>query len=458
MEISDKELILFSGGKLIQPIKKKMNKVSIDTRHMEEGDIFVAIKGVNNDGHKFVEDACKKGASCLIVEKDIHISNPEVGVIKVKNTVNALADIARSKRQSIGAKTIAITGSTGKTTTKEILARILGDLFSVAISKGNFNNELGLSLTIINEVTSSSQMLILEMAMRGKGQIRQLCDISRPDYGVITNIGKSHLGELGSEKDIAMAKGELAGHLGSNSVLVVNADSTWTELITRMTRANIVTFGVSEKADVQIFEIEQTPASSKFKIKYRNQILSIKTDVAGFHMIENIAAAMATAISLSVKIEDIAQAVSNLSGYLSRQTVFNSGSLTVIDDTYNASPESTRKGLEVLSLYKNRRRVAVLGNMAELGKQAENLHFELGEYVVKSGVDLLITVGKLSSNIYRGARSFGCLREHAHFETTEAAVSGVAGMLEENDVVLVKGSRYMAMENIVDKIRSSVRA
>lgn len=294
--------------------------------------------------------------------------------------------------------------------------------------------------------------------MRGKGQIHQLCKIGQPDYGVITNIGKSHLGELGSEKEIAIAKGELAQHLNDDNILVLNIDNPWTQLIKQMTKANVLTFGTFDKADIQFFDVRQSPGKSNFKFRHDGKIYDVQTDAPGIHIIENIAAAALIASSFSIEPEEIIEAVSSLSEFLSRQTIFDAGGLTVIDDTYNASPESIKKALDILNLYENRRRVAVLGNMAELGKQTENLHFRLGEYVVNSKVDLLITVGDLCANIYRGARSFGYENNYRHFETTEEAVAGVLDMLKKGDVVLVKGSRYMKMDHIVNMIRSTFGA
>lgn len=455
IEISEEELVQSSNGRLVQSIKRTINKISIDTRQLSKGDIFVAIKGERANGHEFVKEACKKGAACLIIDKDVQIGDHGVGIIKVDDTGKALADIARFKRRKISAKTIAITGSVGKTTTKEILTCILSKAsFSVNASKGNFNNELGIPLTIINEASSSSQILILEMAMRSKGQIHQLCEIGQPNCGIITNIGKSHLGEFGSEKEIAVAKGELAQYLNDNDVLALNIDNPWTQFIKKMTKANIVTFGTSEKADIRFFDVRQSPGLSSFKVKYKGEIHNAQTDTSGIHIIENIAAAAAIAVSTSMELEEIIKAISSLSEFLSRQAIFDIGDLTVIDDTYNASPESTKKGLDILSLYEDRRRVAVLGNMAELGGQAESLHFKLGEYVLKSGVDLLITVGDMGTHIYRGARSFGYTNNYEHFETTEEAADELPNMLKKGDVVLVKGSRCMSMERIVINIRS----
>lgn len=448
--LSPQELLAFSRGSLVLPVRGEVTGFSIDSRSMRQGNVFVALKGEKSDGHEFLRDADRKGASCLVIDSEMDLRGIDAGVIRVGNSLKALQEIARKKRLKNDYKVIAITGSTGKTTTKEILIEILKYDFKLCASEGNYNNEIGLPLSIVN--ANDCDMLVLEMAMRGKGQIRELCEIALPNCGIITNIGKSHLQELGTEENIALAKGELAEHLGTGSVLALNADDSWTPLLSSMTASAVSTFGFSGSANVRITDFTEDNKGSSFYLSFDGEKTQIATDAPGVHIAQNIAAACVIAFSLGVKPDIISKAVSSLSAALSRQAMVRNGSVTIINDTYNANPDSMVKALNLFRLYKHRRKVAILGSMAELGGQSEALHFEVGKSVVDNGVDVLVTIGEQALSIFKGASSEGFKSLHKHYESPEIACRRLNGVINSNDIVLVKGSRFLKMERIVSKL------
>lgn len=444
------DLLAFSGGDLKLPVVKQITGFSIDTRTIKEGDVFFALRGMNVDGHDFASDAANRGAACIVIDSQADTKSIRAGVIKVADTFKAIQQIAGKRRRQMSNKVIAVTGSAGKTTTKEILVTILKQQFSVCASEGNFNNELGLPLTVLN--ADNCEILVLEMAMRGRGQIKKLCEIAMPDHGIITNIGKSHLEELGSEENIALAKAELGEALGSHSILALNSGDKWTPLVRKRSQAEIKTFGFSGDADCRISDLSESYDKMRFQMELSGSLLPVETDVPGRHMAENIAAASLIAFSLGVKPDIIVKTVQQLAGRLSRQSVVQTENITIINDTYNASPDSMERALNILRLYNGRRKIAVLGSMAELGKDEQKYHLELGRHVADSSVDILVTVGDLSLSIYEGAAGNGFGKRHEHYPTAAAASEKINEIINYNDVVLVKGSRFLKMEQIVGKL------
>lgn len=451
--MSGDELLAYTGGILLRPVSRTISGFSIDSRTLKPGNVFFALRGTTVNGHDFLSAADAKGAACLVIDENTDIEGIDAGVVKVADTVKALQDAARLKRQKTDCRVVGVTGSAGKTTTKEILTIMLGEQFKVCSSKGNFNNELGLPLTILN--AEDCQVMVLEMAMRGKGQIKELCEIASPDFGIITNVGKSHLESLGTEEDIARAKGELAEYLGEDATLVLNAENTWTDLISTLTKAKILKFGFSEDSDFKIGAFKQDHKGMEFELRWPGEEILIKTDVPGKHIALNIASAASIAFSLGVKPDIIGKTVASLTGELSRQSVINKGNITIINDTYNANPDSMSKALQLLVLHNGKRKIAVLGSMAELGADSLKYHFELGIEVAGSNIDVLVTVGDPAFYIFKGANSHGYDKLHEHYDSADLASLQIGGLVKENDVVLVKGSRFMQMEQIVRKLAGS---
>ena len=427
--------------------------VTCDSRAVEKGSLFVALAGEKNDGHDYIQAAYEKGAVAVAASRPIKPIDGLV-IIKVNDGVKFLQELAALVRINLKAKVIAVTGSYGKTTTKDMLGSVFNK-FSSCISQGNNNNELGLPLNICR-AGEDTEILVSEMGMRGLGQIEFLCWIAQPQYGIITNIGTVHSEILGSQEKIAQAKCELLKFIPEDGAVALNwQDKNYLMPYLSTCKGQIIWYNCKERADgACALDIKTSAEESQFTFAWKDYLFPVKLNVAGVHNITNSLAVIVMALILGVSVEDIQLGLANISisGMRLKVEKAKCGAL-VINDSYNANPEAMQGALQVLSMYEGKKKIAVLGDMYELGKYSESGHRKTGENAYRLKVDRLIAVGELAKDIANGALAAGMAQENVFWTTTnQEATNILRQVLDEESVVLVKGSRGMKMEEIVYEI------
>lgn len=437
----------FSLGKGDAPI---VSRISTDSRTLQPGDLFLALRGENFDGHRFVSRAQERGAIGAIVESAwTGKTSPAFSLIRVRDTLEAYQQIAARYRQSLSLKVVAITGSNGKTTTKDFVAAALGHRFRVTKTEGNFNNHVGLPRTIL-EATAKDQIGVWELGMNHPGEIAALAKIAAPDVGIITNIGVAHIEFMGSREAIALEKGALAEAIGPDGTLILNADDPFSETIAKRTRAKKVFAGTKE-GTVRATDLRQSASGSEFTILEGAHRCRAQLPVPGLHMIQNALLAVAAGRVFGLSIEDCAAGLISAPLTKARLQIKTIRGVQFIDDSYNANPESMRAALATLAeLETDGRRIAVLGEMAELGAESERGHREVGEAAASLKIDELIAIGKTASIIADAAQKAGLEKSRTVASTKEAAEI-LAEETSPNDLVLIKGSRAARTERVLDE-------
>jgi UDP-N-acetylmuramoyl-tripeptide--D-alanyl-D-alanine ligase len=459
----DTILSVTHGDLLAGSRDKVANDACVDSRCVTAGCMFVAMPGENVDGHDFLEMAIRHGARVLLVTRPAEelaealaqAAAHSVAVIRVDDALEALQELAAHHRSRLHCQVLGITGSTGKTTTKDFVTAALSMGKRVVATQGNRNNELGVPLTVL-EATTSTEVLVVEMGMRGLGQIARLCEIARPTLGLVTNVGTSHIELLGSQDAVVEAKGELVRYLGSEAVVFLNGDDEHSAQIAETTSALVVLYGLSEACAVRAEDIELDAESrASFVLVAGDVRTPVVLGVPGRHNVYNALAAAAVALHLGVGADAVAEGLAAAAVSAMRMQVFNAASgVTVVNDAYNANPSSMRAAVETLAAMQvNGRRIAVLGDMAELGSLTELAHFRVGEQVAHLGIDALVTVGPRALRIGEGARAAGLAASSVStHESAEEAGLAVAEMASPGDAVLVKASRVMGLESVVDQL------
>jgi len=447
VEITLDMLLAATGGRVLRGHPPAaFFGVSTDTRTLRAGALFVALKGEQFDGHQFVEEAFAQGAGAAVVSLGIAATG---ALILVEHTLKALGAIAGAHRAALPVQVVAVTGSTGKTTTKDMIAAILSLGGATARTPGNFNNEVGVPLALL-ALDQSHRTAVVELAMRGRGEIAYLAGMAKPQVGVITNIGVSHMELLGSRETIAETKAELVAALPANGTAVLNADDDFLGFLKARTRAKVVSFG-TKTADVRASDVViGADGQARFRLTgwWGEQQITLKA--AGRHHVLNATAAAAAAMSAGAKQEWVEAGLTAFeAGDMRGQIVAAPAGYTVIDDSYNAAPDSMRAALELLMDLPGERKWAVLGDMKELGKMTVAWHHQIGELAAAMGVAGLVTVGALGRHIADGARPGMAGREVIEAENNGDAAREIASRVKPGDVVLVKGSRAMRMEEIV---------
>jgi UDP-N-acetylmuramoyl-tripeptide--D-alanyl-D-alanine ligase len=427
-----------------------VSRISTDSRTLQPGDLFIPLRGENFDGHRFVETAAKRGAAGAVVERNWTGKMPKhFPLIRVADTLVAYQQIAAQYRQSLSLKVIAITGSNGKTSTKDFVAAALGHRFRVTKTEGNFNNHVGLPRTIL-EATSRDEIAVWEIGMNHPGEIAALAKIAKPDVGIITNVGVAHIEFMGSREAIALEKGALAEAIGVNGTLILNADDPFSATIARRTRAKIIFAGTKE-GSVRATDLRQSASGSEFTILEGAHRCRAQLPVPGLHMIQNALLAVAAGRALGLSIEDCAAGLASAPLTKARLQIKNIRGVQFIDDSYNANPESMRAALATLAeLETEGRRIAVLGEMAELGKECERGHREVGEAAAILRIDELIAIGKTAGIIAEAARAAG-LEKSRTVASAEEAAEILAEETSPNDLVLIKGSRAARTERVLEE-------
>lgn len=448
MELSLKELLEAVNGEVIFMGKTEFNSICIDTRKIEKNNVYLAIKGENFNGNKFVLEAFKKGASVAIIDEvlfDLNNRDNLETVIKVQDTEKALLQLAHYYRKKLGLKIVGVTGSCGKTSTKDLIAAFLSEKYKVFKTKGNFNNQIGLPLMIL-ELDSSIDVAVLEMGMSNLGEIDVLANCARPDIAVITNIGLSHIENLKTQENILKAKSEIFNYFGEENSLIINGEDE--NLLKIQDKCfEILKIGYNHEYDVYAFNIILEEDKTTFTVKDKEEEIIFTIPMAGKHNVLNSMLAIEVAKKLNVTFNEMKRGIKNLEATSMRLQVIKKNKITIINDCYNASPDSMKSSMDVLSTYKIGRKIAILGTMNELGEEAANSHKEVGKYALNK-VDLLIAIGKYNDCFKEGFAGENLIT----FTTKEECINNLSTIIKENDVVLVKASRGMKFEDIVSSL------
>lgn len=438
------------GKLLVEGKQKEFSNVVIDSRKVSKGDIFFAIKGENFDAHKFVDNVLENGAGLVIVHKEEEYKSlsKDTSIILVEDTKKALLDLAGFYIDTLDIKVVGITGSTGKTSTKDLIAAALSEKYKVFKTKGNFNNDIGMPLMIF-QLNKDYEVAILEMGMSNLGEIETLARIAKPDLAVITNIGTSHMENLKTRDNILKAKLEITTLFDENNILIVNGDNDKLHDL-ESNKYKIVKIGTESDYNFKGCRIIIDKDNIEFSVKENEKEIDqrIFVPVPGKHNVLNSLLAVAVARQLGVSYEEIAEGIKNLEATSMRLDVINHEGYTIINDAYNASPDSMIAALEVLKTYEGRK-IAVLGTMKELGEESSKAHKEVAEYAKTSGVDMLLTLGEFNSDFEAG---FGEENFKA-LDSIEDIVHYLKENLKDGDVLLVKASRSMKFENIINELQ-----
>jgi UDP-N-acetylmuramoyl-tripeptide--D-alanyl-D-alanine ligase len=432
----------------------EINGVSIDSRKIEKGNLFIPFKGENSDGHKYVEDSLKKGAAAALWQSDVPNPPTHLPIVIVEDCLAALQELAREYRKQLAVKVVGITGSNGKTTTKDMTASILATTYKVQKTEGNYNNHIGLPLTVLG-LEEDTEIAVLEMGMSGRGEIEFLTKLASPDAVVITNIGESHLLDLGSREGIAEAKLEILQGLKEGGLAVLHGDEPL--LMERINKykgnVNVQTFGRNDRNDFFPSEITQLEQGNKFKINVSSE--SFELPVLGNHNILNALAAMIIAHYFDVPFNKMNEGLTKVKlTNMRMELVEGVHGEKIINDAYNASPTSMMAAIELVSNLRGYKKIIlVLGDMLELGPQEEQYHQQIGEGLNPEKIDLVFTFGKLAERIAEGARSVLGTEKVFSFMDKDELIDKLEQQVTNDSLVLVKASRGMKLEEIVTALQ-----
>ena len=433
---------------------RSVEGVSTDSRQLRPQDLFVALAGESFDGHDFVDQAIAGGAAAVLVEETKRKREypGEAAVLSVEDSLRALGDVAASYRSRFAMPFVAITGSNGKTTTTEMTAHVLSSQGTVVWARKSFNNFIGVPLTLF-EVVPQTVAVVLEMGTSAPGEITRLCEIARPEIGVITNIARTHLEGLKTIEGVAMAKAELLDGLARDGLAILNADDEWSCKVRASFHGKVVTFGTSEDADIFARQIEETAEGLSFTT---NEYVRVDLPVHGLHNVSNALAAIAVSRRLGMDMKEVARHLADFRGVPMRTELLRLGAVTVVNDAYNANPASMAAALDEFRKHHatSGMRHFVCGDMLELGESSAELHRELGRRIAESDVDRLWLFGSevretRSAVIDAGfdPKAIVLMDDYSELEKTFVEDLG------EGDVVLVKGSRRMRLERLVDALK-----
>jgi UDP-N-acetylmuramoyl-tripeptide--D-alanyl-D-alanine ligase len=420
---------------------------SVDTRTLAAGDVFFALRGPNHDGHDHIRTAWERGAAAVVAEQGGGAGRE----ILVPDTLAFLQSLAQWARARWGGKVIGVTGSAGKTTTKDAIAHLLGAHLRVGKNAGNLNNHVGVPLSILR-LPDDAQVAVIEMGMNHAGEIRRLAEIASPDIGVVTNVGFAHVENFSSIEGVALAKRELIEALPETGAAVLNADDPRVAAFGRETKARVVTYGFSETATVRAEAYEAAESGMRFRV----QGTQFATSLSGRHNAMNLLAGIAAASVLGIGPEALRDSVRSFAAGKMRGERLEHNKITVWNDCYNSNPEAARSMLDVLGATPARRRVAVLGEMLELGRSAEPLHRGIGRYAAECGIDVLIGIRGAARHMVDEARRAGLSDSAAYFFDDPLTAGEQAKKLaREGDAVLFKGSRGVQVEKALEKFLDS---
>ena len=449
-----------TGGRLlIGNEATRFQAISTDSRTTKAGDLFVAIAGPKHDGHNFLQEAFDRGAQGVVVAEDYvakesPISQRNEFWIAVPDTLRTLGDLAAFCRRQSNVSVVAITGTNGKTTTKEMTAAVLGQAFSVLKTPGNFNNLVGLPLTLFG-LSDSHEWAVLELAMNHPGEIRRLSEIANPDLGVITNIEAGHLEGVKDIDGVMAAKGELLEGLGQDGTAVLNVDDQRVCKLAEGFGGRVVTFGIHSSAEVSGTPVSQSRIGSSFELNWYDESVRISLKTPGEGAIFNALAAAAVGYRVGLSMEEVKKGLESMGSLPGRMEILTlPGGTHLVNDTYNANPGSVAVAIETLSSLKGSGRgIFVIGDMLELGQYSENAHKQIGILAARAGMSGLYATGDFAGKVAEGAAGAGMDHGKIFIGTREEIVEVLKDRLGPGDWVLVKGSRLMAMDQVVERLK-----
>lgn len=461
MELQVSEILKATQGHLLSDVREGLIiDISIDSRETTTGNLFIPLQGTQVDGHDFIEDAFQHGASASLVHKGKTIISKlqqmyqNKILVEVDDPLHSLGDIAQYWRKKFTTATVAITGSNGKTTTKEMAWNIIKRKLPLIKNPGNYNNLIGLPLSLF-QLNGSQKVAILEMGMSGAGEIQRLSEICGPHIGLITNIGPSHLEQLETLEQVKAAKAELFESLGNSDIAIVNNDDARVAALVARTRANILSFGITH-GDICASNIrDYNWMGTAFDLNIRGEKASIQLRFLSRYLLSNALAAASIASALSIEIEDIIKGLESFNGVPGRMEILDLGGIRIINDSYNANPVSMQASLNAFSaITGNNHKIAVLGDMLELGKNAENFHRELGETIAHLPIDYLFLIGDFSSCVKKGAVSAGMNSNKIIVcNDLKTLANKLKKKTDHGDSILLKGSREMRMEKVIEFLK-----
>ena len=430
-------------------LNQKVSGVAIDSRKIEEGYLFIPIKGARVDGHTFISQVMEKGALCTLSEKPL--GDEADTYILVDSCEQALKDLAEHYRKALDIKVVGITGSVGKTSTKEMIASVLSQKYNVLKTAGNFNNEIGLPLTIFN-IREEHEVAVLEMGISDFGEMHRLAKMARPDICVITNIGLCHLENLIDRDGILKAKTEMFDYAAPNAKYILNGDDDKLITVKEWQGYNPIYFGLSTVMDAYAEDIHSLSLKgTSCTICLGDNSFAVTIPIPGHHMVYNALAGALVGRELGLSTEEIRAGIEALVPVSGRNNMIEMENFLIIDDCYNANPISTKASLDVLATA-DTRKVAILGDMFELGENEMALHYGVGKHAAEKSIDLCICIGTLSQNTAQGA-SAGNGVVH-HFETKSDFLAQANSLLKKGDTILVKASHGMEFPEIVEKLQT----
>ncbi|WP_461811751.1 UDP-N-acetylmuramoyl-tripeptide--D-alanyl-D-alanine ligase [Faecalimonas sp.] len=428
----------------------EVNGVAIDSRKVEKDFLFIAIKGARVDGHNFIPQVMENGALCALSEKDL--GNVPFSYILVESCEQALKDIAEYYRLALDIKVVGITGSVGKTSTKEMIASVLEQKYSVLKTEGNFNNEIGLPLTIFN-IRKEHEVAVLEMGINEFGEMHRLAKVARPDICVITNIGICHLENLIDRDGVLRAKTEMFDFMRDGGQIFLNGDDDKLITVENVHGVNPVFFGLAEQHSYYADNIQSLGLKgTSCTLHLPNGTVEATIHLPGKHMVYNALAGACVGYSLGLTTTEIQKGIESLLPVSGRNNLIETDNLLIIDDCYNANPVSMKASLDVLSNGLGRK-VAILGDMGELGEDEKALHYGVGAYASQKGIDLICCIGTLAQEFVHGAKSVPSNSEVLYFATKEEFLSQLHSIVKKDDTILVKASHSMDFPKIVDALQ-----
>lgn len=446
------EELVSAGGRTVAAGAERFEHVVVDSRQARPGDLFVALRGERTDGHHFVRDAFDHGAAGALVREMPPAVPGGRTVVQVTDPARTLWSLADRRRTRTPLRMVGITGSVGKTTTKEFAAAFLATRYRTFRTQGNLNSEIGLPMSLL-ELTGREEAGVAELGMRGPGEIRMLAELARPQIGVITNIGLSHIGQLGSQDAIAKAKSELFEALPPDGVAILPGAEAYLSFLVSWAQCETWTVGLSSDDTVRAENVRPDDGGTRFDLVHGRERAQAYLPVMGSHFLMNALLAAAAARALDVPMTQIAEAMATLEAQPGRARVIRADGLTVVDDAYNASPASLTAALEVLMAIRTAgRHVAAIGEMRELGARSRQYHYDSGLGVGRAGVDLLVAIGGADAvALAEGARDGGLKAESVEVvPDVPSLLERLGTWVQKGDAVLVKGSHALGLERAVE--------
>ena len=459
-EMLIKDILNITNGKLITGNDNLVcENFSKDTRAINNGDIYIGIKGEKFDGNLFWKDALKNGAKAVIIQ-DVNFEKEDLNcfkektIIQVKNTLEALYKIANYKRKLYNIPVIAITGSVGKTSTKDIIGSVMQQKYNTLKTEGNNNNNIGMPFTILK--LKNEEALVLEMGMNHFKEIELLSKIAEPTLAVITNIGTSHIGNLGSRENILKAKLEILYGMNNKKIIINNDNDllhSWYE--ENKEKLDIITYGIENKSDIMAKQIELHKEGSTFICQYNNKEIKVEVPVGGIHFVYNAICAISTGLENNIDINDILNGIKKFELTKKRMDIIQlENGVKLLNDTYNASFESMEATLKYAENFTENRKIAILGDMLELGEFSKELHEKVGKQVAESKIDILLCTGENAKSIIEGAKRYGMNeKDTKYFNSKKEIIDYIKKIWKEGDVILVKASNGMKFFEIVENLK-----